>query len=116
MLDDGKPTVLTTLETLNKTRNYHTACGFKDKFIFVIGGDNGSVFGSYLSTVHRFDLEFNKFSDELSLNHPRRSAGSLELGAYIYAVGGHNGAFLSSIERLDVEGRANSWEVFDVEM
>ena len=110
LLSAGQEIELTYLNMLNETRNFHTACAFRDKALFFIGGRSG-VLGGPISSVHRFDLMTLQFSEEPELNQARTAAASCILNGKLYAIGGWCSGQLDSIEQLDVASQAKAWQI-----
>ena len=81
-------------------REFPAICNWKDKFIFLSGGDGG------WRSVEKYDIADDKWEvikPEMSI--VRRRHSSCSLGNYIYVICGYNcheKIFTNSIERLDV--------------
>ena len=75
--------------------------------IYAIGGYNGK---DYIGTVERYDLFTNEWTQVRSMNRPRCTLSAVASPdcQYIYAIGGFNGAPLSSVEIYDVT--KEEWE------
>ena len=93
----------------NRRLDYHTACAYRDRSIYFIGGtgDHGYIQNS----VIRYDIASNSFRTAPSLKAKRTNASSCELNGWIYAVCGttEGNQELETVERLDVASNAQQW-------
>ena len=93
----------TALAALYKESYSHSACAFKGKAFFIIGGADYNHMKP-ISRVVRYNRETDDFTNFPFLKIARSHAGSCELDGKLYVIAGHDGKdWLGSIERLDVE-------------
>ena len=67
-------------------------------------------------SVYCFRIDLNQFREAPNLNKKRQGLASCELNGKIYAFAGWEGTkngSVSSIERLNVQSGASSWELFN---
>ena len=92
-----------------RRRDYHTACAYRDRSIYFIGGTDEH--GNIQNSVLRYDIASNSFSTAPSMIAKRTNASSCELNGWLYAVCGttEGNQELETVERLDVASNAQQW-------
>ena len=92
----------TKLKRPLEARRLSSLVNFKGKFIFLIGGVDVRDIKQTLDSVHKYDIESNKWSMSSTLNHARGQHSSCTLNDFIYAFYGLDYEnFADSIERLN---------------
>ncbi|HEY2747096.1 MAG TPA: hypothetical protein VGL86_20880, partial [Polyangia bacterium] len=72
-------------------------------YLYAIGGGNGTNAAVIERASFDAGSALSAFSDAgISLHTPRRNAGSIVLGHWLYVIGGQSGAPLASIERAQI--------------
>lgn len=101
---------------LTQGRIYHSAVTLNG-YLYVLGGGQGDLGDSNtpVASVERAQIfpdgTLGPWRAERDMTTPRRGLQALVRGAYIYAIGGYNGAFLKTMEHVQVnnDGTLNRW-------
>ncbi len=99
---------LLPLADMNEARSRHALVSVEGKqLVYAIGGENQK---GILKHCEFYEVAENKWTVGPELHETRCGLSACALGTTIYAVGGWDQEYLSSIERLEVAEPGHKWE------
>lgn len=117
ILPDGRLGEWQHTEPLNEPR-FYLAAAVANGYLYAIGGANGergkdNIPSAVVEKARILpDGRLEPWQREHYLTTPRRGLQAVAFRNHLYAIGGYNGAFLKSIERVEVhaDGTLGEWQ------
>ena len=92
-----------------------TAVNYKDKYIFVFGGTDGSAHRECLKSVERYDPQTDRWSYMKSMHQPRSSAFAFVHDEKIFVIGGERGEDAIPTDCEVYDPVTDDWQVIDIQ-
>ena len=93
-----------------------SAVNFKDKYIFVFGGTDGSAHRECLKTVERYDPRKDRWSYVKSMHQPRSSAFAFVHNNKIFVIGGERGEEVTPNDCEVYDPVTDDWQVVKIQV
>ncbi|XP_067039073.1 kelch-like protein 12 [Acropora muricata] len=93
-----------------------TAVNYKNKYIFVFGGIDGSSHRECLKTVERYDPLVDHWSYVTSMHQPRSSAFAFVHNERIYVIGGERGEDVTPTDCELYDPLTDEWQVMRIQV
>ncbi|XP_068744558.1 kelch-like protein 12 [Montipora capricornis] len=93
-----------------------SAVNFKNRYIFVFGGTDGSSHRECLKTVERYDPHIDRWSYVSSMHQPRSSAFAFVHNEKIYVIGGERGEDVIPTDCELYDPVTDDWQVARVQV
>lgn len=93
-----------------------TAVNYKDKYIFVFGGTDGSAHRECLKSVERYDPHTDRWSYMKSMHQPRSSAFAFVHDEKIFVIGGERGEDAIPTDCEVYDPVTDDWQVIDIQV
>ena len=93
-----------------------TAVNYKNKYIFVFGGIDGSSHRECLKTVERYDPLVDRWSYVKSMHQPRSSAFAFVHNERIYVIGGERGEDVTPTDCELYDPLTDEWQVMRIQV
>lgn len=105
-----------TVADMCEPRYELTAVNYKDKFIFVFGGIDGSAHRECLKTVERYDPREDRWSYVKPMHQPRSSAFAFVHNEKIFVIGGERGEDVTPNDCEVYDPVTDNWQVIDIQV
>ncbi|XP_074613220.1 kelch-like protein 23 [Acropora palmata] len=93
-----------------------TAVNYKNKYIFVFGGIDGSSHRECLKTVERYDPLVDRWSYVTSMHQPRSSAFAFVHNERVYVIGGERGEDVYPTDCELYDPLTDEWQVMRIQV
>lgn len=93
-----------------------TAVNYKDKYIFVFGGTDGSAHRECLKTVERYDPQNDRWSYVKSMHQPRASAFAFVYNEKIFVIGGERGEDVTPTDCEVYDPVTDDWQMTNIQV
>lgn len=93
-----------------------TAVNYKDRYIFVFGGTDGSTHRECLKTVERYDPQIDRWSYVKPMHRPRSSAFAFVHNEKIYVIGGERGEDVTPTDCEVYDPVTDDWQVMKIQV
>ena len=93
-----------------------TAVNYKDKYIFVFGGTDGSAHRECLKSVERYDPQTDRWSYVKSMHQPRSSAFAFVHDEKIFVIGGERGEDVTPTDCEVYNPVTDDWQVIEIQV
>lgn len=105
-----------TVADMCEPRYELTAVNYKDKYIFVFGGMDGSAHRECLKTVEKYDPLKDRWSYVKSMHQPRSSAFAFVHSDMIFVIGGERGEDITPTDCEVYNPATDDWQVIRIQV
>ena len=106
----------TSVADMCEPRYELTAVNYKDRYIFVFGGTDGSAHRECLKTVERYDPQTDRWSYVSPMHQPRSSAFAFVHNEKIYVIGGERGEDVTPTDCEMYDPATDDWQVLKIQV
>lgn len=106
----------TSVADMCEPRYELTAVNYKDRYIFVFGGTDGSAHRECLKTAERYDPQTDRWSYVSPMHQPRSSAFAFVHNEKIYVIGGERGEDVTPTDCEMYDPATDDWQVLKIQV
>lgn len=106
----------TSVADMCEPRYELTAVNYKDEYLFVFGGIDGSAHRQCLTTVERYDPMEDRWSYVKPMHQPRSSAFAFVHDEKIFVIGGERGEDVTPNDCEVYDPVTDDWQVIDIQV
>ena len=106
----------TSVADMCEPRYELTAVNYKDRYIFVFGGTDGSAHRECLKTVERYDPQTDRWAYVSPMHQPRSSAFAFVHNEKIYVIGGERGEDVTPTDCEMYDPATDDWQVLKIQV
>jgi len=113
---DVEKQMWTSVADMCEPRYELIAVNYKDKYIFVFGGTDGSAHRECLKTVERYDPQNDRWTYVKSMHQPRSSAFAFVHNEKIFVIGGERGEDITPTDCEVYDPVKDDWQVAKIQV